>query len=110
MAQKEFMDYFTKFNWPWYMPSIDEYRKLVESSDFHHTQVWEENVNRYFPDEGTMIRWIEQPSLVPFLVHVSTQEKEAFRDYVIRRMIEETKQSDGRCFETFRRINVTATK
>ena len=30
------------------------------------------------------------------------------RGYVIKRMMEETRQDDGRCFETFRRINVSA--
>ena len=63
-----------------------------------------------FPDEETMIRWIEQPSLVPFLVCVAPGTKESFRGFVVRRMIEETRQEDGRCFETFRRINVSATK
>ncbi len=57
-----------------------------------------------------MIRWIEQPSLVPFLVYVADQEKELFQGFVVRRMIEETKQEDGRCFETFRRINISARK
>lgn len=33
-----------------------------------------------------------------------------FRDYVVQRMIEETLQDDGTCFETFRRINLTAEK
>jgi trans-aconitate methyltransferase len=31
-------------------------------------------------------------------------------DYVVRRTLNETKQSDGRCFETFRRVNVSARK
>ncbi len=53
-----------------------------------------------------MIRWIDQPSIVPFLACVAEEQKKEFRDYVVKRMIEETKQSDGRCFETFRRINV----
>jgi hypothetical protein len=43
-----------------------------------------------------------------FLSHVHDREKDAFRDFVVHRMIEETKQEDGRCFETFRRINVSA--
>ena len=57
-----------------------------------------------------MTRWIDQPSLVPFLAHVPEQDKEAFRTFVVDRMIQETRQPDGRCFETFRRINVAATK
>jgi trans-aconitate methyltransferase len=57
-----------------------------------------------------MTKWIDQPSLVPFLAHVPDRAKPRFREYVIKRMIEETRQDDGRCFETFRRINVAARK
>ena len=110
MALEEFTAYFAEFEWPWYMPSIDEYRALVESSELHDGQVWEENADRYFHDEEAMIRWIDQPSLVPFLAYVPRPDKDAFHGFVVRRMVEETKQGDGRCFETFRRINLSATK
>ena len=56
-----------------------------------------------------MDHWVDQPSLVPFLSFVAESDKEAFRDFVVERMIHETQQDDGRCFETFRRINVSAT-
>ena len=36
--------------------------------------------------------------------------KQHFRDTVVTRMINLTMQEDGRCFETFRRINVFARK
>jgi trans-aconitate methyltransferase len=110
MALEELACDFAEFEWPWYMPSIDEYRALVESSGLHDAHVWGENADRYFPDEEAMIGWVDQPSLVPFLARVAVQNKDPFRDYVVTRMIEETKQDDGRCFETFRRINVSATK
>jgi hypothetical protein len=47
---------------------------------------------------------------VPFLACVAEKDKAPFREFVVRRMIEETEQSDGRCFETFRRVNVFARK
>ena len=109
-ALEEFKKYFLEFEWPWYMPPVDEYLALVESSGLHDARVWGENADRYFPDEEAMIRWIDQPSLVPLLAHVADRDKESFRGFVVRRMIEETKEDDGRCFETFRRINVLATK
>ena len=108
MAQLEFRSFFAEFEWPWYMPPIDDYQTLVESSGLQNARVWGENADRHFPDEQAMIRWIYQPSLVPFLSHVHDREKDAFRDFVVRRIIEETKQEDARCFETFRRINVSA--
>lgn len=110
MALEEFTTCFAEFEWPWYMPSIDGYRALVESSGLQDAQVWGENADRYFPDKEAMIRWIDQPSLVPFLAHVPAPDRDAFRGFVVRRMVEETMQEDGRCFETFRRINVSATK
>lgn len=110
MAKEEYRPFFAEFEWPWYMPLVDEYQKLVEASGLQDVRVWGENADRYFPDEQTMIRWIDQPSLVPFLVHVDDREKESFRGFVVRRMIEEAKQADGTCFETFRRINVSARK
>lgn len=110
MALKQFTAYFTEFEWPWYMPSPDEYRVLIETSGLHEARVWGENADRYFPDEEAMIRWIDQPSIVPFLAHVFDRDKKAFREFVVGSMIEETKQDDGSCFETFRRINVSAAK
>ncbi len=110
MANEAFRAFFAQFDWPWYMPTVDEYQALAESSGLHDVRVWGENADRYFPDEEAMIRWIDQPSLVPFLVHVADRTKGSFREFVVRRMIEETSQEDGRCFETFRRINVSAVK
>jgi len=39
---------------------------------------------------------------------VPENQRGEFRNYVVQRMIEEAKQPDGCCFETFRRINVAA--
>lgn len=110
MARQEFRSFFAGFEWPWYMPPVNEYQALAESSGLQSVQVWDENADRHFPDEQAMINWIDQPSLVPFLAHVDDRKKEAFRDFVVRRMIEQTQEQDGRCFETFRRINVSAAK
>lgn len=110
MARQEFARYFSGFEWPWYMPSLDEYRNLAESSGLGEVRVWGENADRFFPDADAMIRWIDQPSLVPFLEYIDGPDKKPFRDLVVRGMIEETQCRDGRCFETFRRINLSAVK
>jgi len=57
-----------------------------------------------------MVRWVDQPSLVPFLPCIPEKQRAGFREWVVKRMTEETKQHDSRCFETFRRINVSARK
>ena len=110
MTRKKFLPYFTDFIWPWYMPSVDEYKLIVEQSEFHETDVWGENADRFFPDTRAMIGWLDQPCLVPFLACVADRDKADFREFVVGKMIEETKQNDGSCFETFRRINLFARK
>lgn len=110
VVREDFQTSFSGFEWPWYMPSVETYQSLVESSGFSSVRVWGENADRYFPDAEAMIRWIDQPSLVPFLALVGEPLKDPFRDFVISRMLERTRQEDGRCFETFRRINVWAKK
>ena len=110
ISNREFSAYFADFVWPWYMPAVNEYAALVKSSGLTDVQVWGENADRFFADTDAMIRWVDQPSIVPFLVCVPDGQKREFRDFVVSRMIEETKQDDGRCFETFRRLNVYAGK
>jgi trans-aconitate 2-methyltransferase len=108
MELDAFAPCFSDFQWPWYMPGIEEYASFVEGTGLRNARVWGETADRFFPDVEAMIRWIDQPCLVPFLACVSGEHRPPFRDFVVKRMIEETKQGDGRCFETFRRINVAA--
>ena len=110
MAAEEFEGLLDGFDWPWFMPSAEEYSALMDSSGMENGRVWGENADRYFPDVDAMVQWIDQPSLVPILAHVPDSAKPRVRDYVVKRMIAETRQEDGRCFETFRRINVSARK
>lgn len=106
----EFKQYFKNFQWPWFMPTISEYKTLVKDCGFTKLEIWEENADRYFPSKEEMIKWIDQPSIVPFIKLLDEPEKKKFRDKVIDRMIEKTEHEDGCCFETFRRINVYAKK
>jgi trans-aconitate 2-methyltransferase len=101
---------FEGFEWPWYMPPVEEYTALAEQSGLRNVRVWGGNADRYFPDREAMTRWIDQPSIVPLLPRLPESERVPFRDYVVRRMVERTLQPDGSCFETFRRINLAAVK
>jgi trans-aconitate 2-methyltransferase len=110
MRLPEYSRYFQTFEWPWYMPEVEEYEKLAKQSLFKGIKVWGEIADRHFPDKEAMIKWIDQPSIVPLLEYIPGPEKRAFRDYVVEKMLGETLQPDGRCFETFRRINLSAVK
>ena len=57
-----------------------------------------------------MIKWIDQPSIIPFINVIPNELKAAFREDIIKLMLKRTLQSDGTCFETFRRIHVKAIK
>jgi trans-aconitate 2-methyltransferase len=110
MALPEYAPFFRDFEWPWNMPDLEEYGSLVKRSRFARVKFWEENADRYFTCPEDMVKWIDQPSLVPFLKVIPEEEKQAFRNLVVEQMIKCTRQPDNRCFETFRRINVLAEK
>jgi trans-aconitate 2-methyltransferase len=109
-SAKEYASCFYNFDWPWYMPSADEYRALLDEVAFTEKKVWSENADTYFESAEAMTKWIDQPSLVPFVGCLTGRDRQRFRDEVLERMIKETRQSDGTYSETFRRINVLARK
>jgi trans-aconitate methyltransferase len=109
-SAKDYAPYFGNFDWPWYMPAVDEYRALLDEVSFTEKKVWSENGDKHFESAEAMVKWIDQPSLVPFLGYVAGEDRQRFRDAVVERMIEETQEGDGKFFETFRRINVLAKK
>ncbi len=108
MQSDTFKAAFADFSWPWYMPSLDEYSRLAEASELTEIRVWGENADRFFPSTEALTAWIDQPSLVPFLSFLPESDRARFRDHVVEDMIDTTRQDDGRCFETFRRINLFA--
>ncbi|ODS35410.1 MAG: methyltransferase type 11 [Candidatus Altiarchaeales archaeon WOR_SM1_86-2] len=110
MKTRDFEGHFRGFVWPWYMPKLEEYEKLLSKTKFKNCRVWGENADHYFPDEESMINWIEQPSIIPLIAALPKNLRASFRDEVVERMVKRTKKADGRYFETFRRINVYAEK
>ncbi len=110
MGEKEYAEYFSEFDWPWYMPAVEEYRSLLDEAAFAERRVWGQQADKHFANSDQMVRWLDQPSLVPFLGCIAEKDKARFRDTVVEQMIERTLQKDGTCFETFRRINVFAGK
>lgn len=110
MVSDRYVGHFRGFEWPWYMPKLEDYQALASQFEFRELKVWGENADRLFADSEAMILWINQPSLVPFLPCVPEPEREGFRKEVIEQMVKATEQRDGKCFEMFRRVNLYAKK
>jgi len=107
---EEYREYFSEFQWPWYLPSVDEYENFLKDFAFSELNVWEDNEDRFFPDKEAVIWWVDQPQIVPFLVNIPEDKKGLFREIVIEQVFKETLQENGRYFEEFRRMNVLARK
>ncbi|MDR2887089.1 MAG: methyltransferase domain-containing protein, partial [Bacteroidales bacterium] len=71
IKHEKYKKYFIAFEWPWYMPSVEEYREKILECNFSNIEIWEENADRYFDNQEEMSKWIEQPSIVPFIKLVS---------------------------------------
>jgi trans-aconitate 2-methyltransferase len=110
MKLPAYAPYFKGFRWPWYMPTPEEYEKVLSHTEFRNYRVWSENKDRYFSEERTLISMVEEAGMVPFLAVLPEDVKQVFSKEVFKRLVAKTKQPDGRCFETFRRINVYAEK
>jgi trans-aconitate methyltransferase len=110
MGEPAYQTAFGGFVWPWHMPAVESYKRLVREVSFSSAHVWGEVADRHFPSVEAMVGWIDQPSLVPFRQHLGAATGDQFRGEVVVRMIQRTREADGRCFETFRRINVLARK
>ncbi|HEY3421397.1 MAG TPA: methyltransferase domain-containing protein [Methanomassiliicoccales archaeon] len=109
VSSPRYARYFEHFIWPWYMPSVDEYREKVRTTGLYEFQVWGEVVDRRFT-AAEMTGWIDQPSIVPLLEQIASDDKEAFRNDTVARMLERTEKDEGTYLETFRRINLLAKK
>jgi trans-aconitate 2-methyltransferase len=110
MEIPQFRRYFYNFQWPWYMPGITEYEALVRQFPFQEVRVWDEQADHYFPNSDSFIRWMDQPSLVPFKAALQPPDRGFFRDRVVKQNLDVCRQTDATYFMPFRRLNVALTK
>lgn len=110
IADGHYMEFFKGFEMPWFMPTKSHYEKLIANIGFSHVTITEVNRDRFFPTSDDMIKWIDQPCIVPFMECIPAALKSTFRQEVIAEMLKKTQQPDGTCFETFRRLQVYAQK
>lgn len=110
ISEDTYAKYFENFEWPWFMPSREQYTELISTIGFADYTVKEMNRDRYFSNASEMIQWIDQPTIVPFIKNIPEKQKETFRQEIIEEMLKRTQQPNGACFETFRRMNIYAKK
>lgn len=110
IADDHYMEFFKEFEMPWFMPTKSHYEELIANIGYSHVTITEVNRDRFFPTSDDMIKWIDQPCIVPFMEYIPAALKSTFRHEVIAEMLKKTRQPDGTCFETFRRLQVYAQK
>lgn len=110
MPRPEFAASFASFDWPWFMPTANQYQSLLGRQPFDMAHAWIQPADKFFDSPFELTGWIEQPCLVPFLAQLDEDQRQQFRDEVVWEMISRTLQADGRCFERFRRLSVLARK
>ena len=108
--EDKYVEFFKDFEWPWFMPSKSQYEEIISKIGFSDYAITEVNRDRFFSNADEMIKWIEQPSIIPFIQCVPDRLKNIFRKEIIEEMLAKTQQPDGTCFETFRRLQVFAKK
>ena len=74
------------------MPAKIDYESYIIETGFSKYSVTEVNRDRYFEDADEMIKWIDQPSIVPFINRIPDEMKVEFRADVIKSMLENTLQ------------------
>lgn len=110
ILENNYAKYFENFEWPWFLPSKEQYTELISTIGFATYTIKEVNRDRYFSNTEEIIQWIDQPCIVPFIKYIPDELKETFRQKIIEEMLKRTQRPDGTCFETFRRIQIYARK
>ena len=110
ISEAKYKEYFKDYEWPWFMPTKEQYTEFISAVGFSSYTIRELNRDRYFSNASDIIGWVDQPCLVPFIRYIPCGLKEAFRQEVIEEMLKTTRQPDGSYFEIFRRIRVYAQK
>lgn len=87
-----------------------QYEEMLSKIGYSDFAITEVNRDKFFEASDDMVKWIDWPCIVPFLEYLPDIIKVAFRKTVIEQMMEKTRQPDGTCFETFRRLQVYAKK
>jgi len=110
MADERFRERFRGFRWPWYMPSAQEYARVLEEAGFEQIEVWSERADRLFSSEKEYRPFIENMAIVPLLDQFEDLgERDAFRQAVLTEIMD-LSRAPGGFYEPFLRINASAVR
>ncbi len=110
MTQAPFLEAFARFRWPWFFPTLAEYEVLLSAAAFSEWRAWLERKDQRFPNAESIIGWIDNPCLIPFLGALPPHLRRPFRDAVVADMLDQTRRPDDTYLEPFFRMNVWARK
>ncbi len=110
ILDEQYSKYFTDYEWPWFLPSKEQYTEFISTVGFSSCTIRYLNQDRHFSNASDIVGWVDQPCLVPFIKYIPQKLKETFRQEVIEEMLKKTRQPDGTYFEIFRRIRICAQK
>jgi len=111
MEQVDFAARFQTFSWPWFMPTVAQYERLVATLPFRTTRVSCEKGFRMVPDAEALTEWLDRVLLPPFFAVLPTaDERDLFRAYVLTALLMSVRQPDGRCRLASARLIFTGRK
>lgn len=110
IMEDTYREYFKDFGSPWFFPSKKQYETMISEIAYSDFVITEVNRDKFFETSDAMIKWIDQPCIVPFIEWIPDVLKDRFRETVIEEMLKKTRQTDDTYFETFRRLQVYAKK
>ncbi len=110
MDDPEYREYFKGFEWPWYMPAAEEYRRLLAEAGFTGIRAEEAAFRGLFESPEEVLAWLDMLSLLPFRDALPEHLRESFRDDVAVGVISRCRKPGGIYEERFRRLRVMAVK
>lgn len=100
--------FFLGWQAPWFLPTIEEYGKLLEKTGFRNLKVSYRDYRIVFGSVGDILDWWSSAGLRPYLAVLPEREKEYFK-YAVGMQYEQNRTARGIEFD-FRRLFAFATK
>ncbi|HWR58972.1 MAG TPA: methyltransferase domain-containing protein [Thermodesulfovibrionales bacterium] len=100
--------FFLDWRTPWFLPTREEYERLLERACFRNIKVYYREYKLVFSGIGEILEWWSTAGLRPYLAALPEREKEYFK-YAVAMQYEQNRTERGLEFG-FRRLFASATK